>query len=1256
MQPCELGYEKGRAVLAYLAAEPGRRHARATLAAMLWPNLEREAALTNLRQVLRDLHRALDLEDDSAQPLQTDRESIRIEPGSSMVIDVGELAAVPATCPEHPAPERCNDCLARMESCVGKYRGEFMAGFSLRECADFEEWLQIQRETMHLRVLARLTRLSDCLTRTGAHARSLQFALRFLELEPWNEEALRRTMRLHSVNGQNATGLAQYEAFCRALKRELGVLPSAETHALAELLRKGDANPAAPVVRTAPAIPFQFAGRRQVTVLYCDLTSAMSEDPDAALERLRVPQALCQAVLGRHSGYLVQTHGGSLLAYFGFPQAREDAARRAVRAALELARTPVAGIDVRVGVHTGMVISGDDPQVPDAIGASSRIAIRLCQRANSGEVAISAATLRLIAGYFETRPDGHRQQADGTGETFRVVRESAARSRLDAAPELTPLVGRTTEIETLLGLWRDARDGTRQVVLLHGDAGIGKSRLVHTLKEALRRQPCLLRELHCHPEYSQSPMHPLIALFQSALAFAADEPPAAKFDKLAGYVETHYKNTDREAVPLLAEMLSLPLRAPYREPSASPQQRRARTMGIILDRLSELAAGPPVLLVVEDLHWADPSTIEFLRLFVTQGRPAPVLAVFTARNGFCPPWPESLVKTLALGALDDDETAALIAAVAPRISPVARRRIVDRADGIPLFAEELAREIGNREPSAIPSTLHDLLAARLDNTAAAKSIALRAATIGREFRFDLLKQVCDLDAPVLSMMLSQLRRDGIVYGGDDGLFRFRHALIRDVAYQAQTGPDREESHRKIAVALSGEGNATPAEILAQHWQAGGELRKAATCWILAGKQASRHSASPEATAHFKSGIALIDALPADQETAQTEIELQIGLGAAACAAEGYASAAGAAAYERALQLCRQHDCTPEMFPAVWGLWASASSRVGYRHALQLANRLLGMAARSGDPIQDQQAHFAVADTLYWQGDFVSARQHLERVRGRYQATDHLRHACEFGEDAGVTAAAYQSWVLWFLGFPEQARAASVQAVAHARQLDHPFSLAYALTFASILRCRLRQPEAALELAQENLALSTRHDFPLWQIGAALSTGWAQALMKRHEGVDAMQRCVDATRTAMGGVTLVILGPLVEACVGLARFEAALAYCDEALAIGSALGDSHLEAELHRLRGEALLGLCDADTDEAEACFRRALTIGRRQAARSLELRAATSMARLWRQRGRAVEAMNLLRANLAWFAEGFDNPDLVDARQLLDALIACRSD
>jgi DNA-binding SARP family transcriptional activator len=743
-------YNKMRALLAYLAVERERDHNREVLAALLWSDNNPTTARGNLRRTLSDLRRVLELPTGTTL-FSASKHSIRFIPNA--YIDVLDFAG------QTPALSE--------EKIIALYRGEFLAGLSLPDSPDFEDWLQIQRETLHRRALALLEQLSNHHEQVGDYSKALQFALRYTELEPWDEDAHRRVMRLYTLNGQNSTAITQYEACCRLLKKELGALPSEETRHLAERIRNGELGRESPAAVEAPPpfIPQQHAERRQVTVLYCELSLAAIDDPDEAMELLRAPQARCVEIIRQFSGHIVQTHGGGLLAYFGYPQAHEDAARRAVQAALAITREAAYGIEIRTGVHTGLIITGGESSVPDTVGQTSRFAIQLRHSAAHNEIAISQDTHRLVAGYFDCINLG-AQSLSGFAlplEIFKVVRESGARTRLDAAAQLTPLIGRKTETAKLMGLWEEAVQGVRHVVLVQGEAGIGKSRLLLTLKKRLADQPHAIRELRCFPEFSQSPFYPLIVMLEAIFCFANGDTPELKFDKLAKYLEAHYPATAQDTAPLLAQLLSLPLAGHYQAPGYSPQKQKELTIAILLGLLQELATKQPVLLIVEDLHWIDPSTLELLTLFVEQTGQEPILTALTARPEFIPPWKKTIETTLTLAPLVEDEVAEMIASLRADIPAATIRRIAERTDGVPLFVEEMAKIATTDNRTNIPATLHDLLAARMDNLGEAKYTAQLAATLGREFDLDLLRKISSYGPAALAHSLTALQDAGLIF-------------------------------------------------------------------------------------------------------------------------------------------------------------------------------------------------------------------------------------------------------------------------------------------------------------------------------------------------------------------------------------------------------------------------------------------------------------------------------------------------------------
>lgn len=1243
---------KGWAVLAILAMDSGSAHPRERLAEMFWPDLPEGAARNNLRQVLLILQKTFRDHTSPCPCLIADRNFIRFNPECRHHFDIHDfLRDIPA-CPAHKNQSFCENCLTQMESLVSLYRGDFMTGFYLSSCPDFDEWLERQREMLRNHALVLLERISKCYEALGDTGIALPSALRFTELEPWNEEGQRRVMRLMALNGQPAVALVYYESCCRMLKLELDLLPEHATNKLADIIRNGELIPAVNNARHELPPPLITLERRQVTVLYCRFTAAEIDDLDDEFELLRVQENRCVEIIQRFAGYVVRTNDGGVLAYFGYPRARENAARRAVQAALAISR-----MDLRVGINSGHVITGGAPGLPDVIGKTSGMAMRLLVLARPGAVVISAATYRLVAGYFECVGVDPQQLQNDTlpKNVFRVVRESGAVHRLEAATALSVLIGREQESGVLTALWHKAQGGTRQVLLLQGDPGIGKSRLVHHLKQSLAEQHAV-RELRCFAEYSHSPFHPVIGMFEELLGFAFDDSPETKFAKLTAYAEQNHPDSRTENAPLLAALLSLPTRSPYREQTLLPQQLRDRTMTFLIELLFAAAGGTTTLLVVEDLHWIDPTTLELLSRFLADNRPAPLLVLFTTRPEFQSPWQTGMVPTLTISPLVDNNMLELIAALELEMPPETVRLIVDRADGVPLFAEELARALptaGNIGHSSIPATLHDLLTARLDGLGEARFIAQLAATVGREFQFDLLSELSMLDRQTILQSLYRLLDAGLVSGDIEAGFQFRHVLFQDAAYQSQTRTDRQAVHRRIAEVLqlrSADLAGERPEVLARHWTAAGEPEIAIGFWIRAGQLAALHYAQREAINHFRSGLVLIRELPDDQRKARLEFELQVGIGSACYATEGYGSPDGVAAYGRAVALGEGQWNTPALFQALWGLWASTSSRTNYQESLELTQRLVNMSRMSGDPVEQQQACFAAGNIQFWRGEFVEAREYLERAMSLYRPKHNERHVTGFGENAFVTSGAYLSWTLCALGLPDQAKKVSRRTLAAARRIEHPFSLGYAQTFATVLQRMLRQTDETLKQSEETIILAVAHGFPLWEVGATLKQGWALVMLGKPEGVELMRHCVDSVRAVMSSLTVIFLETLADGLRHQGQFEESLMIIDQAQEAVERLGDRHVEAELHRFRGECLLGLAAANEAEAETSFRQAISVARRQQSRLFELRAAVSMARLWRSQGKMDQAHQLLAGVYSNLTEGFDTPDLQDARRLLAEL------
>jgi len=746
-------YNKMRALLAYLALEREQDHSRDMLAELLWSEHDRQAARDNLRRTLANLRSAL--ETPSGLALFTaSKNTIRFTP-TNAYIDVLDFNGQHLAAEDNPDTLQCHE-----ERVIALYQGELLAGLSLPDGPGFGYWLQIQRETLHRHALALLERLSDRYTQTGHYQKALQFALFQKDLEPWNENTHRRIMRCYALNNQASAAIQQYEICCRFLKNELGLTPDEATRQLAERIHSGEFWSEAPPALTTsplPTIGQTPAERRQVTVLYCELQPTSIEDPDEAMSLLQSPQSHCLTIIRRHAGHIEQVHGGGLLAYFGYPKAHENAARHAVQAALAITGEQFSDIDIRASVHTGLIITGGS-SVPDTVGSTSRIAIQLLQSAGGNAIVISQETRCLVDGYFAYLSLG-MQSLPGFArplELFNVTGASPARTRLEAAAQLTPLAGRKSELNKLIALWEEAVQGTCRIVLVQGDAGLGKSRLLHTMKARLTGQTHVIRELRCFPELSQSAFQPLIAMLEDILEFAANDSPKVKFAKLAGYLKTHYPTATEDALPFLAQLLALPS-AKHRQMSGySPQKQKEQMLSVLLALLQALATQAPVLLIVEDLHWADPSTLELLTLFVRQKSPSAILALFTARPEFIPPWMGDLFTPLPLMPLVDNDVTDMLLSLNSNLSADAIRRIVERADGVPLFIEEMAKMVAINGGTEIPATLHDLLATRIDHIGKAKATAQLAATLGREFALDLLGKISPDEPTVLSNSICAL--------------------------------------------------------------------------------------------------------------------------------------------------------------------------------------------------------------------------------------------------------------------------------------------------------------------------------------------------------------------------------------------------------------------------------------------------------------------------------------------------------------------
>lgn len=1249
--------QKGIALLAYLLFNSGLPQTRQKLADLLWPDLPEQAGRSNLRQALLRVKRLLATNGLSSSCLTSDHNVICFDTTDQYLSDISAFLAPLPECRGESIQADCSFCLPHLESVVNLYQGHLLDDFILETCPEFEDWLQNQRERLLQRAFYLLEKLSDCFEAQGNYDRALVYATRFQELAPWNDIALRCVIRLATLNGQSGFALSQYEAFCRTLKAELGALPEPATRKLAQRIRAGELPEERKKTQTAPVVLNQLtpdAERRQVTILSCHFSSPQQEDPEDEIELLRAPLTRCKEILSRQ-GYIVKTISMErLLAYFGFPKAEENSAIHAVQAALAIVDEPFSGLSLSIGIHTSLVLSSKKHEQPDIIGRASEQATSLASFAGDKQVVISAQTQQLVRGYFEGAELGPQQLSGQKMPVtcFLIQQSSGASDRLDRGDIFTPLVGRKREMELLKEAWSAACRTEGKVLLLQGEAGIGKSRLLRSLQETLMKQPCRCLELRCYAESSSSPFQPVISLLKARLGFHSDDSSSNRFTKLTKLLEQHCPKQAGALLPLLTGMLSLPLSPSYHSPALSSQQQREQTMSLLLVALCSLAEKGPLLLIIEDLQWIDPTSLEMLTKLIDGGIPNSTLLLMTARPEFQSSWPENCCPKFTVGPLSEEETCTLIKTGLPDLSDQFLADIVARVDGVPLFAEELSRMVAGSaslQSPAIPASLQDLLAARLDALTKDKQIAQLAATIGRDFSENLLAELTSLERGELIAALFRLKNQGLLSISAAGRWQFRHALIRDAAYLSQVRKDRKWAHRRIAEMLTSglpDDNKARPELLAHHWSRADEFAPAVSCWIEAGQLAQKKSAHKEALSHYNAGLALLTWLPQTQQSL-LELQLQTGLGASAYAVEGYASHQGAAAYSRAVELGEPGADLQDIFPALWGLWAGASSHSNWKHSFHLAKRLLRIALHHKDSVQIQQGFFAVGNIQFWRGEFVSSRKYLEKGMALYAPHHHEVLVDNYGENAYVTSGSYLAWCLCLLGFPEQALDSAQKAVAEARRNEDPFSLGYALTFQTVLQRMVRAPEAVLELAEETVALATHHDFPLWKVGAVLKRGWAKTLMEDPSGIVDMQRSVDQVSSLMSAITLIFLETQADGLRHAGRFQEAMVVIDKALKLGDELDDHHAEAELYRLKGLCLLSLSADGEAAAESHFQKALKISRQQSALLLELRTAMALAQLWSQQHKIEAAHRLLAGVYQKFTEGFDSADLSTARKLL---------
>jgi class 3 adenylate cyclase/predicted ATPase len=1044
------------------------------------------------------------------------------------------------------------------------------------------------------------------------------------------------------------------------------------------------------------------AERRQVTVLVCgsglfECEAYLELDAEDQAQVLRTFQQTCELAVRRFDGTIVQCNEQGLLVCFGYPVAYEDGARRATRTGLglldnlkilgeQLARKHNLKLNPWIGLHTGPAVVEAKEDAVLLVGEARNVAIRLDDVAASGQVLCTEATYRLIRDQFQCASLGHRK-IKGVAEPielFVVQGAGETRSPVEAAgpAALTPLIGRDHEVSLLLDRWEQAREGMGQVVLLIGEPGLGKSRLVYTLKEHVLGQMVAgevdapVVEWRCAPHFQNTSLYPASDFFERSLAFSREEPPQARFDRLLHSLE-RYDLAQPQTVPLWASLLSLPDPDRFPPLSLSPTRQREETFRVMRDWLHARAARTPILFVVEDLHWVDASTLEFLGQFLAEGLHDSILTLLTFRPEFKTPWPALAHQTsLALNRLTRRQVSDLMRKKTGGALPEAVvEQVFDRAGGVPLFVEEFTKmvqdsgvldQVGEGSTGTrvllgreIPTTLQDLVTARLDRMEGEREVAQLAAVLGREFGYDLLAAVAAVDAPTLQAELAKLVQAEILYPKGrppQCTYLFKHALLEDALYNALVKSKRQQFHRRVAEVLETQFPQTVQtrpELLAHHFTEADLSEKAVGYWLKAGLRAREQSAEIEAISHLKRGLKLLETWEESPERDVRELELLSPLGTAYIAARGYAAPEVGSVFRRARARCERVGQPPQSFALLLGIWEWNTVRADLGLCMDLAAEGMAIADQLNDPGMHMEALFMSAETLLYRGDFARARDLFATAVTEYDDRTRTKFWAGYtGHNAGITCRSNLAICLWHLGYPDQALQVNREMRQLARTLGHPFSLAYALHHTGWLCQLCRLGDAVQAAAQEQITIAAEQGFALWSATGPFFKGAGTLLQgDRGAALPLLLKGLAAFRASGAELTLPgQLSMLGDAYTQVGRFDYARRALDEGLTLVEKHDERFQEAELHRLKGELLLVESPEQSAAAEDCFHQAIEAARRTQSKAWELRATMSLARLWQRQGRRAEARAALAGIHGSYTEGFTTPDLVDAAALLETL------
>jgi class 3 adenylate cyclase/predicted ATPase len=1113
-------------------------------------------------------------------------------------------------------------------------------------------------------------------------------------------------------------GLGKYEAIFRENDIDDTVLPSLTHENLKELgvasfghrvklldaiaALRSDASGKTPffdptTTSSAPSAPEGRAERRQVAVMFSDLvgSTALSArmDPEDLRELISAYQKCVAETVQRFGGFVAKYMGDGVLVYFGYPQAHEDDAERAVRAGLELVAAVSslkthAPLQTRVGMATGLVVVGDligsgASQEQAIVGETPNLAARLQGVAEPNTVVIAESTRKLLGNLFDFEDLGGQDLKGiaGSVRAWAALRPSSVESRFEAfhVSGLTELVGREEELDLLLRRWSKAKTDGGQVVLLTGEPGIGKSRLTAALLQHLASEPHTRLRSFCSPRHTDSALYPMIGQMERAAGLARDDKPQTKLDKLDAMLAR--SSTSAQDAALFAEVLSLQNDGRYPALELTPQQRRQRTLEALVLQVAVLSRQNPVLMIFEDAHWTDPTSLELFGRVVDKIPSLRALLIVTFRPEFEPPWiGRPYVTARTLNRLGEREIAAMIDGVTGNkpLPANIRQDIIERADGIPLFVEEMTKAVLEAEGDAwqptaavpssalvVPASLHASLMARLDRLGPAKEVAQIGAAIGREFSHTLLAAVMVEPEAKLQSALDRLMTAGLLFRQGvppHATYLFKHALVQDAAYGTLLREPRRELHARIAGTIESkfaEVAESQPELLARHYTEAGVTEKAASLWGKAGQRSLERSALVEAAEQLTRSLAQIATLPATPVLRRERIKLQVELVNALMHTKGYAAPETMTALEQASLLIEQAEALGEpledpllLFSVLYGFWVANYIAFNGEAMRNLAAQFLALAEKQGATVPLMIGHRLMGLSLASTGDIAEGRAHYNQSIALYNPAERRPLATRFSQDSLVANLSVRSWALWLLGYPDAALADADHALKDAREIGHANTLMFALTLTSLTRLLCGNYAAANAQLDEIIALANEKGALIWKAQGMVHQGCVFALTgKTSTAVNMINSGITAWRST--GATLYVplyLSHLTRAHAELGQFDHASRCIGEALTAIETNKERWCEAEINRLAGEIALLSPEPDVAKTEAYFERALAVAWSQQAKSWELRAVMSMARLWRDQGKPQQARELLAPVYGWFTEGFDTRDLKEAKALLEEL------